>query len=379
MKILQLIGSFHLGGSERQAVQLTKLLVEKTPHEIFLAVMTKEGALLDEVEKLGFKEIPEFRLTSFYDRNFISQINSAARFMRKNKIDIVQTHDFYTNLFGMAAARIARVPVKIAAKRETAGIRTKGQIILEKQAFRLADAIVANSEAVKNYLVEKQGVKPEKICVIYNGLNADEFANIRKARREICEQFNLPTDENAKFITLVANLRHRVKNQRMFLRAAVKVLQRHPEAHFVLAGEGDLQRELERFAGDNNIAANTHFTGRCANVPELLSISDICVLTSFAEGFSNSILEYMAAGKPVVATDVGGASEAVVDGETGYLVQSDHDRIMAKNLIELLGDEAKAKRFGAKGREIAEKEFSLEARLCKTLGLYKKNFPLFIV
>lgn len=368
--ILQLIGSFHLGGSERQAVQLTRLLVENGSHNIFLAAMNDEGVLRSEVEKIGFTEIPEFPLTSFYDANFIRQLKNAARFMRENKIEIVQTHDFYTNVFGMFAAGLARVSVKIAAKRETGGMRSKAQIFMERQAFRLADAIVANSEAVKNYLVAGN-VPTKKINVIYNGLDLEKFSNVTKSRREICEELNLPPEENTKFVTLVANLRHAVKNQKMFLRAAAKVVQMHADAHFVLAGEGELKNELAEFAKDMNIAGNVHFIGRCDNVPELLSVSEICVLTSIAEGFSNSIIEYMAAGKAVVATDVGGASEAIVEGETGYLVQSDHDRILAKYLNELLDNEAKSKSFGKKGREIAERKFSLETQISKTLELYE--------
>jgi glycosyltransferase involved in cell wall biosynthesis len=94
------------------------------------------------------------------------------------------------------------------------------------------------------------------------------------------------------------------------------------------------------------------------------------VLTSLAEGFSNSIIEYMAAGKPVVATNVGGAAEAVVEGETGYLVASDDDESMAERLAELLGDEEKALAMGARGRTIAEGKFSSDAQLSKVLELY---------
>lgn len=213
--ILQLIGSFHLGGSESQAVQLTRLLVEDGSHKIFLAALNDEGVLRPKAEKLGFNEIPEFPLTSFYDANFVRQLKNAARFMRENKIEIVQTHDFYTNVFGMFAAALARVPVKIAAKRETGGMRSKAQNLMERQAFRLADAIVANSQAVKNYLVAGN-VPTKKINVIYNGLDLDGFSNVVKTRAEICKKLNLPPEENTKFVTLVANLRHAVKIKKCF-------------------------------------------------------------------------------------------------------------------------------------------------------------------
>jgi hypothetical protein len=97
--VLQLIGSFHQGGSERQAVQLSRLLHEDNSYNVFLAALSNEGVLRREVENLGFTDIPEFPLNSFYDSNFLKQIRLCRKFIRENKIEIVQTHDFYTNVF----------------------------------------------------------------------------------------------------------------------------------------------------------------------------------------------------------------------------------------------------------------------------------------
>ena len=370
--VLQLIGSFHTGGSERQAVQLTRLLREDAKFNVFLATLNNEGVLREEVEKIGFTEIPEFPLDSFYDLNFLKQLRNCVRFLRENHIEIVHTHDFYTNVFGISAARLAKVKVKIASKRETLGVRSKAQKTIEKQIFKIADAIVANSKAVENYLLEEK-ISAEKIEVIYNGLDLERLKPHLTDRKQICEELGLPTDENIKFITLVANLRHDVKNQPMFLRAAQKVTEKFPNAHFVLAGEGELKNDLENLAKDLKIAENTHFIGRCAKIPELLFVSFAGVLTSFHEGFSNSILEYMAANLPVVATNVGGASEAIIENETGFLVESNDDETMSNRLIELLKSEEKAKNFGERGKEIVEKRFSLKAQLENTLELYNKN------
>ena len=368
--VLQLIGSFHQGGSERQAVQLTQLLREHDSYKIFLAALNDEGVLRPEVEKIGFTDFPEFPLTSFYDSNFFKQLRLCRKFIRENNIEIVQTHDFYTNVFGMLAARAANVKVKIAAKRETSGVRSKSQKIVEKGIFKIANSIVANSNAVEKFLIA-DGVPSGKIAVIYNGLDLERLAPVETNREKICAKFGLPTGENVKFITLVANLRHAVKNQPMFLRAAKKIAEKISDAHFVLAGEGELKKGLENLAEELEIRGKTHFIGRCENVPELLSISFAGVLTSFAEGFSNSILEYMAANLPVVATDVGGASEAIVENETGYLVASNDVEGFSEKLIELLGNESKAATFGQKGRELVERKFSLSAQLEKTLGLYE--------
>lgn len=370
--VLQFIGSFHQGGSERQAVQLTRLLCEDQTHKIFVAVLNNEGVLKNEIEQLGFSEIPEFRLTSFYDLNFIKQLKKCVRFLRENNIQVVQTHDFYTNVFGITAAKLAGVSLKIASKRETGGMRTPPQKFIETQIFKIADFIVANSQAVKNYLMT-EGVSGAKIKVIYNGLDLKRLTPQIAGGKEICEKLNLPLDEKIKFITLVANLRHTVKNQPMFLRAARQVINEFPLAHFVLAGEGELKESLEKLAKELKIENNTHLIGRCTEISELLSVSYACVLTSYNEGFSNSILEYMAAGKPVVATNVGGASEAIIENETGYLVESNEAEKMAARLKELLADETKAAEFGQKGAETVRAKFSLKTQLRETLALYEND------
>ena len=369
--VLQLIGSFHQGGSERQAVQLTRLLREDDSFNIFLAALNNEGVLRVEVECLGFTDIPEFRLKNFYDLNFLKQLRRCARFIRENKIEIVHTHDFYTNVFGIAAARLARVPLKIASKRETSGMRSGMQKRIEKQIFSVSNRIVANSVAVKNHLVA-DGISAEKISVIYNGLDLERLTPQQTSRAEICRNLDLPVDENIKFIVLVANLRHAVKNQPMFLRAAKTVAGKFPEAHFVLAGEGELKNQLEKMANELKISDKTHFIGRCAQVPELLSISFAGVLTSFAEGFSNSILEYMAAKLPVIATNVGGANEAIVENETGFTIESNNDEQLAEKLIYLLENPEAARKMGAAGRNIIEEKFSCERQLTKTLELYRQ-------
>jgi len=370
--VLQIVGSFHQGGSERQAVQLTRLLHEDKTHDIFLATLNSDGVLREEAERIGFSDIPEFRLSSFYDWNFLRQMRNCASFIRENKIEIVHTHDFYTNVFGITAARLARVKVKIASKRETSGMRSAMQKKIEKRIFKTANAVTVNSEAVKNYLIDED-VSAGKIRVIYNGLDLDRLAPKETNPRKICADLGLPTGEKIKFITLVANLRHAVKNQPMFLRAAKTVAEKFPESHFVLAGEGELKNDLEDSAARYGIKDKTHFLGRCTKIPELLSVSFAGVLTSFAEGFSNSILEYMAARLPIVATNVGGAGEAIIENETGFLVESDDDGQMANRLIELLDNPEKAKLMGERGRKTIEEKFSCAAQLENVLKLYERK------
>jgi len=366
-RVLQFIGSFNQGGSERQAVTLMRSLLADGTFDVYAATLNKEGVLLAEAESLGMPPIPEFKLTSFFNPNFIRQVRACSAYMRENEIDVVHTHDFYTNIFGMAAAMIAGTTAKVASKRETGGMRSPMQDLVENLAFGRADAIVVNSEAVALHLADR-AIETGKLKVIYNGLDTGRFDDPADGRDSVCNIYDLPPD--GRFVTIVANLRHDVKNIPMLLRAAKRVAESVPDARFVIAGEGELELGLRAMAAELGVAERVYFIGRCTDVPSLLAASYACVLTSTAEGFSNSILEYMAAGKPVAATNVGGAAEAVAEGETGYLVESDDDAALAERLITLLHDTDLAERLGAAGRRAVAERFSLAAQAGKTVELY---------
>jgi glycosyltransferase involved in cell wall biosynthesis len=194
----------------------------------------------------------------------------------------------------------------------------------------------------------------------------------RFQRGEILHLFNLPAErERRRFVTLIANMRHPLKDQATFLRAARRVRAQVPEAAFILAGEGELLEETRGLAAQLGLERDAFFIGRCAKVSELLSISEIGVLSSKGvEGLSNSILEYMAAARPVVATDVGGAREAIVEGETGYIVPPRDDETMARRIVSLLRDPERARTMGESGLRVVKEKFSCQAQVERLENLY---------
>ncbi|HEY0322850.1 MAG TPA: glycosyltransferase [Pyrinomonadaceae bacterium] len=371
--VLQLVSSFRQGGSERQAAQITRMLHETGRYHVHVACLDREGALLDEVSRLGLGEVAEFRLGSFYNRNAVRQLRRFAQLLRERRIDIVQTYDFYTNVFGMTGARLASVPVRIAARRETEGVRTKAQKWTERRAFNLAHTIVANSEAVRRELIAV-GVEPAKVVTIYNGMDTSRIAPISGLIREkVLDELGLPVEPHRRFVTIVANMHFDMKDQATFLRAARRVLREVPDAAFVLGGEGGLVESLRALSRELGLERDAFFIGRCARVADLLAVSTVCVLSSKGlEGFSNSIMEYMAAARPVVATDVGGAREAVAHGETGYIVRPTDDEEMAGRIISLLKDPEGAREMGARGLARVREKFSCEAQLAEIEKLYER-------
>ena len=237
-RILQLIDSFDQGGSERQALELTRLLHDSGKHEVYLASLKPDGVLREQIADLSLGEVPCYPLTSFHDRNATAQLRSFVRYLKANKIDLLHTHDFYTNIFGMTAGFLAGVNVRIASRRETNGMRSGAQQQAERLAYSLAHQIVANSESVKRKLLE-EGVNGKRITVIHNGLNlARVSAPLSVSREETLAALHVNGVHGTlpkHLVTIVANMRHEVKDYPMFLRAAQRVSQAMPDVGFLLA------------------------------------------------------------------------------------------------------------------------------------------------
>jgi glycosyltransferase involved in cell wall biosynthesis len=368
--VLFIIDSFEQGGSERQALQLLRQLHHSGQCRLHLACLQNRGSLRADADQLGLGDIKEYALTSFYDLNFVKQVRRLVRFIRENKIDVVHTHCFYTNIFGMTGAFMARVPARVTSKGETDGFRTPMQKRAERMSFRFAHRVIANCHVVENLLI-REGVRPAKIIQHYNGLDMQRLSVQPGLRREdALAMFGLPDQPARRFVSIVANLHNPVKDHPMFLRAAARVRAAVPDAAFVIAGEGELMPALRELAQQLGIERDVFFIGRCDNVTGLLFASHIGVLSSKAEGFANAILEYMASGLPVVATDVGGVREAVIEGETGYVVPGGDDEQMAQRIIQVLSDDERARAMGARGKSIVEEKFSCDRHLQNTLELY---------
>jgi len=371
--VLLLVDSFDVGGAEGQILLLARLLMKSGRYGVRLACLNRRGKLHAEAEALGVGPIPEFPLTSFYDANMARQLRRFRAYAREHEIKVVHTDGFYTNVFGITGGAVAGVPARVAFRGETAGWRTRGQDALERFVYRLASVVHANSEACKRYLLER-GVPERRIAVVYNGLDLGRVTPpAGLTRAEALAAAGLPADENRRFVTIVANMRHEVKDHPMFLRAARRVRDAVPDAAFVCAGEGELIPSLQKMADELGLGGAVFFPGRCDRVAELLFASDVCVLSSKAEGFSNSILEYMGAARPVVATDVGGAREALgEDNAAGYLVASGDDESLARHVVELLRDPEAARAMGERGRARVERLFSDRVQLERTAALYDR-------
>ncbi len=235
-----------------------------------------------------------------------------------------------------------------------------------RMAYRLMaglpDAVFAVSERVRRHCIEVDGIDPDRVVTIYNGLNLFDLDELLMPGRATGELV----------ITTVGNIR-RVKGHDIFVRAAASVLGHYPNVSFSVAGEvleSDYLLELNDLVRNLNISDHFHFVGGVTDLRQHLSSADIFVLPSRSEGFSNAIVEAMAASLPVVATNVGGNAEAVIDGVSGFLVPPEDPAALAAAITRVLSDPSRAKAMGLAGRALAAERFTTEAMMSRITNAY---------
>ena len=284
-----------------------------------------------------------YPVSSVWRSNGLSLMLALRRTIRENAIDIVHTFAAKATIVGVLAAKGSRAQV-ITSRRNMGYWYTPRLLYLFRYLNRHTTRVLANSEGVKRVVIEAEGLDPEKVDVLYNGVDLERYATGR-----------VPGPAT---VGIVANYRP-VKDLALFLQAARVVAAEVPEAVFLLAGQGPLRDELGRLAEELGIARRVTFTDGRGEVPEHLRRMSIGCLSSQSEGFSNAILEYMAAGLPVVATDVGGNAEAIEDDVTGCLVRDRTAEAFARPIVELLRDPARAEEMGRRGLERCRERFEI--------------------
>jgi glycosyltransferase involved in cell wall biosynthesis len=366
-----LITSFETGGTERQAVELLKQL-DRGRFDARLAALRLEGALYVEVAGL-FPRIPQFPLTSFYNANAMKQLIRLRDWMIGEQARILHAHDFYSGLIGAAAARLAGVRVIVCQRH----IRLSDRRAHEwgtRFTHRLAHRVLVNSEAIRDHILSGARVAPEKIVVIRNGLSAQaelaaSFDDEDRAnrRKELLRELDL--GDEATLVGIVARLQP-VKGHRYFIEAASRVAAVEPNAHFLLVGDGALRREIEEQAARLGVRDRVHLLGERDDAALIPAGFDVAVLASLSEGLPNAVMEAMAAGAPVVATAVGGTTELVIDGETGFLAAPADSEALAQRIFDALRNPERSARIAAQGRERVLSRFGLRRMVESVERLY---------
>lgn len=380
-RVLHLVTSFEAGGTERQFVELLKRL-DRNRYDVRLAALRVEGAFYQEIAA-AFPLIPEFRLTSFYNRNAARQLARLRALIKGEGVQIIHTHGFYDSLFGAVAGRLVGIKV-IASQRHLQLSERKVHAWGTRAIHRLAHRLIVNSEAIRQTILNSGSVAAaDKIRVIHNGLyEADDEASLnenlqaassqerqRRAHRSLCEELKL--SPQVKLIGMVARL-VAVKGHQYFLEAASQVAREDERVHFVLIGEGMLRSDIEQQAARLGIAERLHLLGDRKDARRLVAGFDVSVLTSLSEGLPNTVMEAMSVGVPVIATAVGGTSELVNDGETGFLIPHADAEALVERMLFVLRHESESREIAERGRAFINSRFSMRRMVEAVERLYEE-------
>lgn len=327
-------------GTERQVVETAKRLSKDRfgVHVICL----EDSPQLRSLE--GVCKIAVFPTASVNSWTGLVQAGCFRKYLRQHCIQIAHAYMNKTATFAVLTS-LASDRIVITSRLNTGYWYTPRLRTMFRLLNLRTNAIMANSLEAKRIAVETEGLAPDRVRVVYQGVDMTKFRR-GLGDPSACDRLGIP--RSARVVGIVANLRP-VKDHALFLRAAKIVASRIPDAVFLLAGRGETYQDLCDLASELGIRERVFFTQGEGNIMDYLARMSIGCLTSFSEGFSNAIMEYMAAGLPAVAIDVGGNRDAIIDGETGYLVPERSPEAFAKPLIELLRDEDLRAGMGEKG------------------------------
>jgi len=289
-----------------------------------------------------------------------------ANYLRSSKPDVVHTFFPVGNIVGVLASKLAGVKVIISSRRDYGEWMSPRYLFFTKLANRFVTRIIANSNAVKELTLEKEGPGEDRVGVIYNGIDPD-FC--RGLVRDSGLKKSLKIPEGNLVAGIVANFRP-MKHHQTFIMAASEVLKSRKDITFLLIGSGRLKSEMERLAAELKIGDNLIFPGSLPDVLPYLSIMDIGVNCSEGEGLSNAVMEYMCAGIPCVVSRAGGNPDLIQDGINGRTFEIDDYKTLAVIMLKLFEDAGVRSRFTAEARMKIEREMSLEVILSRYEGLY---------
>jgi glycosyltransferase involved in cell wall biosynthesis len=353
LRVLHVLDSLRLGGTETQAVALVGALAG---HGVASHVVHfQSGPLAARLNHPGVTR-ERVEVHGFLRPGFPRLVLRLARAMRAQRADVVQSYGFYTNVPAVLAGRLAGVRAVVASRRGFGTHLTPAQRRVDRLACRLAHRIVVNAAALRAHVIEHEGARPDAVVVIPNC--AAERGPITPAHDPI--------------VGMVANFRP-PKDHATFLHAAARVVETVPTAEFHLVGAGPEEAAIRRLADALELGSRVRFLGVLEPdaVWEAINRFAVAVLSSRSEGMPNAVLEAMVAARPVVATAVGDVPAIVRDGVTGILVPAADPTALGAAIGRILKDPALAADLGAAGRRHVLADYSPARMADQFLGVYR--------
>ena len=346
------------GGGERIALKLAALLPKYGYRVSILTFFVHPACVALKSAPCPIYVLP---LQRTYDVSAFRAALALRRFLKQERVRIVQTFFESSDLWAGLVTKVLSDAKLIWSRRDMGILRGRKHEIAYKLMSGTPDAVFAVSEQVRQHGILVDGIPSNRVLTIYNGLDVAGWKTI-----------GLGKDAGRFVVATLGNIR-KVKGHDVFIKAAASIAREFPGASFRIAGdvlEPEYFKELQELVRDLNLTEQFTFVSGITDIRSYLSTADVFVLPSRSEGFSNAIIEAMAASLPVVATNVGGNAEAVEDGVSGFIVPSEDVSALADAILRLLSDPSKAKEMGEAGRRLVEERFTIDAMMHQITDVY---------
>lgn len=353
---------------ERLILTLTEK-IDKPRFSISIVSLTEPERVskifLDSARNLG---APTNLIPWKRSKPFAASILKLTKLIKKYEIDIVHTHEVRTNLVGLIAARLTGVKVVASIHgwvMNTVPFLWKLYQHFDRRVIRRCDHIIVGSNFLRDEII-KMGLSSQKVTTIHNAIDTANL-DLSASSLNFRKKYNLNSTD-----TLIGTVGRisKEKGHKYLLEAAKIVIQEHPDVKFLIVGEGKIRAELEIYAKSLGIFDNVIFTGYYKNLSEVLAVIDLFVIPSLTESLPLAVLEAMAAGKPVISTNVGGIPEIIIHGETGLLVRPQNGMELANSIITMLNNNDLLFKMAKKGKQLVNTEFSIHNFIEQTESLY---------
>ena len=368
IKILYIITSSSIGGAER-ILYYTATGLNYNKYDIAVCSLKNKGEIARALEKQGIEVCCLHMGGRESSLGWLSSTIALIRlfpYLIRIRPTIVHSFLFRANILARIAGYLTGIPIIISSVRVMGGEKKYFHYVEMITSF-MVDHYVTVSESVKRYIIDKSKISAEKISVIYNGVNIKSQDNSYEQNPKM--PFKI--EDKDRILMTVGRL-HKQKGHCYLIQAVSKVRKEFPKVKLLVIGEGEEENNLKKLVKSLDLTNEVIFAGLSSDIEGILPMAELFILPSLWEGFPNALLEAMAAGKPVVATKVGGIPEIVVHGETGVLIPPRDTDALAIAIIDLLQNRLKAKDMGEAARIRAGKRFSIYKMIEKTENLYQE-------
>jgi len=363
INVLHFITGLDVGGAENFLLNIVRK-TDRSRFDIQVVFLKGAGSLRREFEAIGVRTM----FLGECSHLLIGRVMCLYRFLRRGGFDVLHTHLIHATLIGRIVGRLAGVPVIVSQENNTSNWRKRNILVNLLYALTVVQVqrIIAISEAVKRCLIEIGNVDPKKIEVLYDGVDLQEFRP-RNIDHELRRSLHL--EDASPIVGCIGRLDPR-KGHCYVIQALSKLSSDYPNIRLILVGDGDQRERLTKLGQQLGVAEKIMFVGTQKDVRRYLSLLDVFVLPSLQEALSISLIEAMAMGKAVLATNVGGIPEVVTDGEDGLLVPSHNEQRLAEGIRVLIENKPLADRLGSSARRKVEEKFDLNTSVHRLEQIY---------